>query len=98
MIRSIIILILIIVTPVFLYAEDVKKPDDTRQVKLDMVSDTVSAAFSKVNAALQWNLDITMAPEKRNSKDQYTTNAIGQRVPKSTAIKSAGSLHEEQPL
>lgn len=80
------------------YADEDKKPDDNRQVKLDMVSDTVSTAFSKVNAVLQWNMDVTMSPEKGNAPQQYTINAIGQKVPKATAVKSASSLHNDQPL
>ena len=80
------------------YADDEKKADDNRQVKLDMVSDTVATAFNKVNAALQWNLDITMSPEKGNAPKEYTVNAIGQKVPTRTAVKSASSLHNDQPL
>jgi len=65
---------------------------------LDMVSDTVAAAFSKANALLSGNLDITMPPKKPDTKEQSTINALGQRVPKTTAIKSAGSLHNDEPL
>lgn len=65
---------------------------------LDMVSDTVATAFSKANALLSGNLDVTMSLEKPDTREQSTTNAIGQRVPKSTAIKSAGSLHNDEPL
>lgn len=65
---------------------------------LDMVSDTVTAAFSKANALLSGNLDITMSLEKPDTGEQFTTNALGQKVPKSTALKSAGSLHNDEPL
>lgn len=65
---------------------------------LDMVSDTVATAFNKANALLAGKLDITMSLEKPNTEEQFTTNAIGQRVPKSTAVKSAGSLHDDQSL
>ncbi|MCX5677735.1 MAG: hypothetical protein NTY76_01345 [Candidatus Omnitrophica bacterium] len=65
---------------------------------LDMVSDTVAAAFSKANALISGNLDVTMSLDKPDTKEQSTTNALGQRVPKSTAIKSAGSLHNDEPL
>ena len=65
---------------------------------LDMVSDTVAAAFSKANALLSGSLDITMSLERPDTEKQFTTNALGQRVPKSTAVKSAGSLHNDEPL
>lgn len=63
-----------------------------------MVSDTVAAAFSKANALLSGNLDITMSLEGPDTEEQFTTNVLGQRVPKSTAVKSAGSLHNDEPL
>lgn len=81
-------------TAVSAYAEERKEAAKG----LDMVSDTVTTAFNKVNALLAGKLDITMSPEKPNTEEQFTTNAIGQKVPKSTAIKSAGSLHSDQPL
>ncbi len=65
---------------------------------LDMVSDTVAAAFNKANALLSGNLDVTMSLEKPDTREESTTNALGQRVPKSTAIRSAGSLHNDDPL
>lgn len=65
---------------------------------LDMVSDTVATAFNKANALLSGNLDVTMSLEKPDTEEQFTTNALGQRVPKTTAIKSAGSLHSDGPL
>ena len=65
---------------------------------LDMVSDTVATAFNKANALLAGKLDITMSLDKPNTEEQFTTNAIGQKVPKATAVKSAGSLHNDQPL
>ncbi len=65
---------------------------------LDIVSDTVSTAFDKVNALLAGKLEITMAPDAPDNKDQFTTDATGRRVPKATAVKSAGSLHNDQPL
>ena len=65
---------------------------------LDMVSDTVASVFDKANALLSGNLEVTMDKEKENTAVQYERNAIGQKVPKSTAVKSAGSLHNDEPL
>jgi hypothetical protein len=64
----------------------------------DMVSDTVAQTFNKANALLTGNLDLKMALNKPASGDEFTRNAIGQKVPKGTAVKSAGSLHSDQPL
>jgi hypothetical protein len=66
-------------------------------VNWDMVSDTVSTTFDKANAILAGNLEVTM-PKKVEKKDDYTINAMGQRVPKATAVKAAGSLHNDEPL
>ena len=76
-----------------------QKQDEKPQqdVKLDMVSDTVASVFNKANALLAGNLEITMS-NKVEKRDDYTINAMGQRVPKSTAIKAGGSLHNDQPL
>lgn len=71
---------------------------ETKAKGLDLVSDTVASVFNKTSALLSGNLEVTMSPEKADTADQYTTNAIGQKVPKSTAIKSAGSLHNDEPL
>lgn len=65
---------------------------------LDMVSDTVASVFNKTNALLRGNLEITMSKDGQDTGQSYTTNAIGQRVPSSTAVKSAGSLHNDEPL
>ncbi len=64
---------------------------------LDMVSDTVASVFNKANALLEGKLEVTMT-NKVQLRDDYTINAMGQRVPKSTAIKSGGALHNDQPL
>jgi len=63
----------------------------------DMVSDTAAAALRKANAALSWNLDFKMTP-KVEKKSDYTTNAMGLRVPKSTAVRTGGALHNDEPL
>lgn len=64
---------------------------------LDLVSDVVADAFSKTNALLTGNLEIAME-RKIDKPGDYTINAIGQRVPGSTAIKSGSSLHNDNPL
>lgn len=74
--------------------------DDEQKPKaqgLDMVSDTVAAAFTKANALLSGNLDITVTPKQRKA-DEYTIDAMGLRVPKSTAIRTGGALHNDDPL
>jgi len=65
---------------------------------LDMASDIVTAVFDKTNAFLQGNLVITMPADKPDTGQRFITNAIGQKVPASTAVKSAGSLHNDEAL
>ena len=75
------------------------KSEEKQQAKgLDMVSDTVSTAFNKVNSLLAGNLEITMSSEKPDTTQQFIVNAIGKKVPRATAIKSGSSLHNDQPL
>ncbi len=85
--------LLLIGVSIIAYADDEQKAQG-----LDMVSDTVATAFNKANALLAGKLDITMSLEKPDTEEQFTTNAIGQKVPKASAIKSSGSLHNDQPL
>ena len=33
-----------------------------------------------------------------DKRDDYTINAMGQRVPKATAIHTGGALHNDEPL
>jgi len=100
------IMVMIIGTCALVYAAD-EKQDGQKQAEqkqqqdakgLDMVSDTVASVFDKANALLSGNLEVTMDKEKENTAAQYERNAIGQKVPKSTAVKSAGSLHNDEPL
>lgn len=51
---------------------------------LEMVSEMATTAVDKVNALLTGNLEITMSGGSDTNKNEYTTNAIGQRVPVST--------------
>ena len=67
------------------------------EVNLDMVSDTVGQLFGKASAIVSGNIDITMSP-RVDKKDDYTINAMGQRVPKATAINTGGALHNDEPL
>ena len=75
------------------YSDD--KPQ--QEVNLDMVSDTVGTVFNKANAILAGNLEVTMS-KKVDKRDDYTINAMGQRVPKATAINTGGALHNDEPL
>ena len=57
----------------------------------------VSGVMNKATALLSGNLEMTMELNKnRSSKEDYTYNALGQRVPKKTATKTGGALHNEQ--
>jgi len=73
------------------YAED-KKPKD-----LDLVTDAVAAVFKKTGALLAGELEVTMSQddEKYRSKNEYTHNVLGQKVPRATASQSGSSLHSE---
>ena len=64
----------------------------------DMVSDTVATTFNKANALVSGNLELKMSLDKPGTGQEFTRNAIGQKVPKNTATKSAGSLHNDEPL
>lgn len=75
--------------------------DEKQDAKgLDMVSDTVTSVFNKANALLSGTLEVTMSKEEDKAvrAQEYTTNAIGQKVPRSSSIKSGGALHNDQPL
>lgn len=89
-----ILVVLIVGASVLSYAEEAEQ----KAQGLDMVSDTVATAFNKATALLSGKLEITMSLDKPNTEEQFTINAIGQKVPKSTAIRSAGSLHNDDPL
>ena len=74
---------------------------EEKQAKgLEVVSETVSAAANKVGALLTLNLEVTMAEDKDKYKykDNYTINAIGEKVPKATSTKTGDALHNERPL
>ena len=77
---------LILGVSVYVNAEDAKP----KKVKgLDVVSDTAVTVINKTNAFFQGNLEITMSkdPDKNKNKNNYSVNAIGQKVPKSTDTK-----------
>jgi type II secretory pathway pseudopilin PulG len=100
---TILIMLIIGTTVLPSYAEEKAQKDqkDQKEQKaqgLDMVSDTVAAVFGKANALLAGDLEVTMDKDKTNTEEQFTRNALGQKVPKSTAVGSAGSLHNDQPL
>lgn len=78
---------------VLAYADDAKE-----EVKLDMVTDTVNKTAEKVNAFLTGNLDFQVDTRQRSNPNEYTRDAIGRKVPKATAAKSAQSMHNDQPM
>ena len=59
-----------------------------------MVTDVVGDVGNKAVALMSGNLEMTMELDKnRPSKGDYTYNALGQRVPKASATKTGGALH-----
>ena len=79
---------------------DDKPAAEPKAQSLDMVSDTVAGVFNKANALLAGDLEITMSKDKDReaaTKD-FTINAMGQKVPTRTAIKSGSALHNDDPL
>lgn len=67
-------------------------------IKYDYVTDTASSIVDKASALLTGDLDIKAGPKEKGDPAAYTRDAIGRKVPKSTAVKSAGSMHSDQPL
>ncbi len=67
------------------YAEEKDPPKG-----VEMISDTVTAAANKTSALLCGKLEFTMSQDrdKYKDKDNYTINAIGQKVPTATRAKS----------
>ena len=54
---------------------------------LDVVTDTAIALIHKTNAFFQGNLAWTMTPEKDKYERDYTIDALGRKVPRSTLGK-----------
>ena len=54
------------------------------------VSDVVTNVFDKTNAFFQGRLEVTMAEDKDKYKNRknYTINALGDRVPKTTIVNN----------
>lgn len=95
--KSILLGLLIMLVSVSAYAGDKQQDKPQQEVKLDMVSDTVGQVFNKANAILSGDLEVTMS-KKVGKRDDYTINAMGQRVPKATAVNTGGALHNDEPL
>lgn len=64
--------------------------EERSQKGLEIIPDTVAAAVNKTTALLAGDLEITMSSQADGAKNKrnYTTNALGQKVPRSTIIKS----------
>lgn len=71
---------------------------DEQEVRYDYVTDTVSGVVNKAASILTGQTTITVSPDNDGNPDDFTRDAIGRRVPKSTAVKSGGSLHNDGPL
>ncbi len=71
---------------------------DGEKIKYDYVTDTAKSIVDKATALITGDLDIQAGPQDRGNPNDYTRDAIGRKVPKSTAVKAAGSLHSDQPL
>ena len=55
---------------------------------VDVTSETAVSILQKANALLTGNLEITMEEDRdKYNKDNYTVNALGERVPKSTPVR-----------
>jgi hypothetical protein len=78
-------------------SDDTADSGKSGQVKgVETVTDVVSSVTNKASALLSGNLEMKMElNENRAPKDEYTTNALGQRVPKNSALKEGGALHSE---
>lgn len=72
--------------------------DEEPEVRYDYVTDTVTAVVSKAAGILTGETQITVSPENRDKPEDYTRDALGRRVPRSTAVKSAQGLHSDLPL
>lgn len=76
--------------------------DNAEQVteETNTLTDAINALCRKANAILSWDLEIRMSPDedRHKYKDEYMVNVLGQKVPKATAVRSAGSLHKEESL
>jgi len=71
------------------------KPAEPKVKGLDMITDVVGDVGNKAVALVSGNLSVEMEPasDKKINKSDYTYNALGQRVPKKTATKTGGALH-----
>ncbi|MBP7056438.1 MAG: hypothetical protein KBB52_06275 [Candidatus Omnitrophica bacterium] len=71
---------------------------DGEKIKYDYVTDTAKSIVDKATALVTGDLEIQAGPQDRSNPSDYTRDAIGRKVPKSTAVKAGGSLHSDQPL
>ena len=69
---------------------------DQDDVKYDYVTDTVTGVVQKASLILMGQIDVTT--ETGSKPSDYTTDALGRRVPRQTAVKAGGGLHNDQPL
>ena len=69
---------------------------DQDEVKYDYVTDTVTGVVQKASLILMGQIDVTT--ETGDKPSDYTVDAIGRRVPRQTAVKAGGGLHNDQPL
>ena len=63
--------------------------DEKKVQGVDLVTDAAAAIVTKAFAILSGNLEVTMAADngRIKNKNNYTEDAIGQMVPKSTVTK-----------
>ena len=67
------------------YADEAKEKPKVEGVQV--VTDAAVALVQKSKALLFLDLEIDMSAKKPVPKNQYTFNALGQRVPRSTVLK-----------
>ena len=73
------------------------KPAQPKVKGLDLATDVVGDVGNKAVALLNGNLSVDMKIGKDPAlkKDDYTYNAIGQRIPKATATKTGRACHNQ---
>ena len=87
---------MVIFSACYVFGSD--EPDG--KISTNTITDAVNAAITKSSALLSGNLDVEVKMNTNADKrpQEYTTNAIGQRVPKATAVKTGEALHDEAEL
>ena len=67
-----------------------EEANETKAKGLDAITDAAGAVVTKAGALLTGKLEVTMPTDKDRyaDKNNYSVNAMGEKVPKSTLLKS----------